>query len=319
MLAACGPTKIAGLGGSVPSSTQGSKLASSWVSRPSNVVALHMTLALDGSRGKGSLTVLSVYEGAFGVRDIKYKSVMVKQGLSLKLGDGLGIVDAKLENGHLTITLPGAPPNLELVPGTKSFFEKQAVRVRRRGDYLRFENAAYVTSNWLTSTSDLTSKLNTYGPNVLGADVSILEQDYQQAQAELTWVQDNVGGSFNQFICIGFTGSAQILQEAQSAYAGFKTDLAAGDNESLQLAQTLTTLEDSFNQLQVEASSQHFITNAVTSSEVTAVENNANRVQSDWTAGVGQYVSGAASYLAQTSAIVNEAEGDVLAYSPQGC
>lgn len=134
-----------------------------------------MTLKLDGKRGKGFLDVLSNYDGAFGGRDISYTSVMVKKGLALNLGDGLGTIDAKLEDGHLTITLPGAPPNVELVPGTKSFFETQAARVRRRGDYLAFENAANVTSNWLTSTSDLTSKLNSYAPNVLGADVSVLE------------------------------------------------------------------------------------------------------------------------------------------------
>jgi hypothetical protein len=71
ILPACGSSNIAGSGGSVAPAATGSNLASSWVSQPSKVAAIHLTLKLNGTYGTGLLNVLSTASGMLTVQQIK--------------------------------------------------------------------------------------------------------------------------------------------------------------------------------------------------------------------------------------------------------
>ncbi|MHB8335639.1 MAG: hypothetical protein ACYDEH_12190 [Acidimicrobiales bacterium] len=308
-LAGCGTSKSAG-----------SKWASSWVSAPSQVAAMRLTLKIDGARASGSLDgLLTTTAGTLSALDVSYTGVTTTKGLSLHFGDDLGTATARLVHGHLLLSVRGVAGTEEFAPGTRASYRKLSSRVRLHSEYLGFQTATNVTGQWLTRVAGLSTKLATFAPNVLGADVSVLEQDAQQEQTNLAWVQANVGGSFSTFICIGYTGAAQTQQQAKSTYAGFTSDVATGDGVSSQLNQALGVLESKYSLVQADEAQWHFTTGTVSASEVDLAQSNASNIESGWPASVSQYSSEASSYMTQVSELAAQAESTVTASTSYGC
>lgn len=308
-LAGCGTSKSAG-----------SKWASSWVSAPSQVAAMRLTLKIDGARASGSLDgLLTTTAGTLSALDVSYTGVTTTKGLSLHFGHDLGTATARLVHGHLLLSVRGVAGTEEFAPGTRASYRKLSSRVRLHSEYLGFQTATNVTGQWLTRVAGLSTKLATFAPNVLGADVSVLEQDAQQEQTNLAWVQANVGGSFSTFICIGYTGAAQTQQQAKSTYAGFTSDVATGDGVSSQLNQALGVLESKYSLVQADEAQWHFTTGTVSASEVDLAQSNASNIESGWPASVSQYSSEASSYMTQVSELAAQAESTVTASTSYGC
>ena len=308
-LAGCGTSKSAE-----------SKWASSWVSTPSQVAAMRLTLKIDGRRVSGSLDgLLTTPAGTVSALDVPYTGVTTSKGLILHFGHDLGTVTARLVHGHLLLSIRGVTGTEAFAPGTKSSYRKLSSRVRLHNEYLGFHTAANVTGQWITRVADLSTKLATFAPNVLGADVSVLEQDAQQEQTNLAWVQANAGGSFSTFICIGYTAAAQTQQQAQSTYVNFTSDVATGDGVSSQLNRALGVLESKYSLVQADESQWQFSTSAVSASEVDLVQSNASNIESGWPASVSQYSSEASSYMTQVSELAAQSESTVNASTAYGC
>lgn len=308
-LAGCGTSKSAE-----------SKWALSWVSAPSQVTAMRLTLKIDGSRASGSLDgLLTTRAGTLSTLDVSYTGVTTTKGLSLRFGHDLGTAAARLVHGHLLLSVHGVAGKVDFTPGTSATYGKLSSLVRLHSEYLGFQTAASVTGQWITRVAGLSTKLATFAPNVLGADVSVLEQDAQQEQTNLAWVQANVGGSFATFICIGYTGAAQTQQQAQSTYAGFTSDVATGNDVSSGLNQALGVLESKYSLVQADEAQWHFTTGTVSASEVDLAQSNASNIESGWPASVSQYSSEASSYMTQVSELAVQAESAVSASTAYGC
>ena len=319
VLSACGSAGAHGSAGEASSVGPGSTFAASWVATPSKIQAVRLVLKTHGTRARGSIEIVSTYSGAFDSRVIQFKGAVSKHGLTLHLSDSLGVTHLDLRHEKLHLLPIGDSLTQTLVPGSKRAFAKQARRVRQHGRYLSFVTAVDETNDWAKSVSSQTARLSAFGPEVIGVDASVLEQDAQQSASNLTWVQDNVGGSFSTFICIGYTGAAQALAQARSAYKEFQSDAVKGNVDSTQLSRSVDTMESAFSEVQTDEARWSFSSDKVSIDLVSDAELNAENTQNGWLGYVSEYSNEASTYMARTSEQSVAAENLVLGGNTYGC
>lgn len=311
VLTACGTSIVQG--------QRGSTIPPSWVSRSSSTDAIHLTLDVKGSVCHGRIDELLVTSGSLATHSVAFRCTIKTKELLLKLNGYSNVMRAAFSQNRLVVSLPNMPSDEVLSPGTSADFHRFARRVQRNGERLALQRDVTAASRAVTSVSALTSEVETYAPNVLGADVSLLEGDQQQAQSNLSWTVANAGTSGGFFSCLGYSSGANTLSQARRHYASFEADVSNGDAVATQLEQAILAVNEASDVVRVDEAKWNLNATGYSDIEAQAALVQASSVQSQWPISVSAYDTQASAYLSQTEQWVREAEDQALAFSPTGC
>lgn len=314
-----------GLAGASLASCSGSAqsgLARSWISPHSKVIAVELRISHEGTRLRGTLREVFLISKTDSVdsQSFAFTGTANSDKLILRFGSKLGRINARVVGRRMTFRLPGSAAAMVLVAGSPKTFDKERGRIQDSAHRLVLSGLVKTENSDLSNVTMLTTKLSSFGDNVLDSDVGLIEQDFQEAQQSYVTAQGNISGDGLFFLCVDASGASIDASNAQKGLATFDSDVSEGDQLSSELTGSVASLAALVSEIREDELTWIIFTGGTPSiNEIEQDESAASSAQSQWLSQVGQYSGQASTFVEEASSDASAALSLQDEAAPNGC